>query len=358
MIRIFKTSLSSSSDSPEVLTAESGQQTSPGRRGLGPKSSGHRSPGGGASLLSNKRLTLPFLAFVAVLAAGLLFLMPDGLLQAQETAESITFYENSEDPVVTLTAWDPERVTPIRWAILDTDVAADLPGGEVRTVEVAGDGTITITAVDEIDAADIADNALFTVEDGAVSFEDAPDYENPGDVLAGDEAADNNIYKVVVVASDGGSATWVQYFKLTVQVLDSPEDGEVEWTVDPDGGGVEAAGQDLLEFQAGAIVTATLTDPDNVTDAVTDGAIATGVTWRWYRSSSESGPWHNIFVEDASDHDTADAATNAYTASDDGNSYDVGMYLRVVAGLRRQAREQSDCRIHLAPPGEGSQAGG
>ena len=128
-----------------------------------------------------------------------------------------------------------------------------------------------------------------------------------------DPATGLNTYKVVVVASDGGSDTWVQYFKLTVKVLDSPEDGEVKWTVDPDGAGDEAAGnRTLLEFQAGAIVTAALTDPDNVTSAVTDGAIADSVvTWRWYRSSSRSGPWHNIFVEDGSDHDTADAATDS-----------------------------------------------
>ena len=96
MIRIFKTGLSSSSDSPEVLTAELGQQTSPGRRGFGPKSSGHRSPGGGASVPLNKRLTLPFLAFVAVLAAGLLFLMPGGLLHAQDTADAFYHDENDE----------------------------------------------------------------------------------------------------------------------------------------------------------------------------------------------------------------------------------------------------------------------
>ncbi len=306
-----------------------------------------RSPGGpAASLVLNKRLTLPFLAFVAVLAAGLLFLMPGGLLQAQETAESITFYENSGDLVVTLTAWDPERVTPIHWAILDTDVAADLPGGEVRAVAVDGTtGVITVTPADEIADIDIADHGDFTVENGVVSFKDKPDYEMPHggqlETAEMDPATGLNTYKVVVVASDGGSDTWVQYFKLTVEVLDSPEDGKVEWTVDPDGVSSEGAGQDLLEFQAGAVVTAALTDPDNVTSADTDGAIDDSViTWRWYRSPSRSGPWHNIFVEDASDHDTADAATAVYTASDDGDSYDVGMYLRVVADYvdRRESR--------------------
>ena len=41
------------------------------------------------------------------------------------------------------------------------------------------------------------------------------------------------------------------------------EPGKVAWTVDPDGdGGDEAAGQELLQFQAGARLTATVTDPD------------------------------------------------------------------------------------------------
>ena len=134
----------------------------------------------------------------------------------------------------------------------------------------------------------------------------------------------------------------MQYFKLTIKVLDSPEDGEVKWTVDPDGTAntAEEAGQDLLEFQAGAVVTATLTDPDNVTSTDSDGVITTVITWRWYRSSSKSGPWHNIFVEDVSDHDTTDAGTAAYTASDDGNSYDVGMYLRAEAKYVDRARGQ------------------
>ena len=120
MIRIFKTSLSSSSDSPEGLTTELGQQTSPGRRGFGPKSSGHRSPGGGASILANKRLTLPFLAFVAVLAAGLLFLLPGGLLQAQEAMTELEYAENGTDPVATFTGVDPEGRT-IYWSVLPLD---------------------------------------------------------------------------------------------------------------------------------------------------------------------------------------------------------------------------------------------
>ena len=210
MIRIFKTSLSSSSDSPEVLTDELGQQTSAGQRGFGPKSSGHRSPGGGASLLSNKRLTLPFLAFVAVLAAGLLFLMPGGLLQAQATSETYYHHENDEGPVVTLTARDPERVSPVVWSLLTVlPDPAPMVGGAALI------------------AADFADEDSFTVENGVLSFDGKPNFEGVSAL------GDNDEYKVVVVASDGGRTNWVQYFKVTVNVLDVEETGEVEWTVRP-----------------------------------------------------------------------------------------------------------------------------
>ena len=69
---------------------------------------------------------------------------------------------------------------------------------------------------------------------------------------------------MVVQASDGGEMEWVQYFKVTVIVLDQEEAGSVTWTVDPVG--TEPAAQDLLEFQAAATLAATVTDPDDGPD--------------------------------------------------------------------------------------------
>ena len=141
-----------------------------------------------------------------------------------------------------------------------------------------------------------------------LSFKDNPDFEH---------SRDNTEYKVVVKASDGGLTEWVEYFKVTVTLLDVEEEGEVKWTVDPDGTtGTEAAGQALLEFQAGAILTAAVSDPDGP-DTLDN------ITWKWYRSSSKSATGTMI--------DGADALTAAYTVSDDANSNDVGMYLRAVA---------------------------
>ena len=80
---------------------------------------------------------------------------------------------------------------------------------------------------------------------------------------------------------------------------------------------------DLLEFQAGAFLTATVTDPDNVVPDPNDiAAITGGISWQWYRSSSMSGPWAPI----------SNAATaNTYTVSDKANNDDLNMYLRASA---------------------------
>ena len=262
MIRIFKTGLSSSSDSPEGLTAELGQQTSPGRRGFGPKSSGHRFPGGGASILANKRLTLPFLAFVAVLAAGLLFLLPGGLLQAQSAEQFFDYPENGDGPVATFTASDPEGAMPVVWSLTTADVADANVGTD-----------------------DIADRALFKIDqNGVLIFRKSPNYEDPED------DGENNEYRVTVQASDGDQTG---YFEVYVNVTDEEETGKVTWIVDPDGVGnkdvpTRATGQPpvvLRQFQPGASLTASVTDPDAITDNPDNNSIS-GITWKWYRGSS------------------------------------------------------------------------
>ena len=94
------------------------------------------------------------------------------------------------------------------------------------------------------------------------------------------------------------------------------------WTVDPDGSGDEAAGQELLEFQAGAILRATVTDPDGPATIEADTT-----AWRWYRSQSNTGPWTIISDEQGVPVST----TNTYTVSDTANNDNVGMYLRATA---------------------------
>ena len=322
-------------NSPQVL-ASGTEQREPSGQGLTSgrdrNRSGTRSPGGASTshtLISNRGLTLAFLAFVAVLAAGLLFLMPGGLLQAQDTAETFYHNENDEGAVVTLAAEDPEGVSSIHWDFLeDATGLQDLPGGVVdgAPTEAAGVGDGT---ADDIAAADVVDFGDFTINGGVLKFNDAPDFEDPAD------SDTNNVYNVVVRASDGGRGTvagrpgWMQYFKVTVTVLDVEETGKVTWTVDPDGtADTTEEAQNLLEFQAGAFLTATVTDPDGP-----ETIVAATTSWQWYRSSSMSGPWTPI----------SNATTNTYIASDEANNDDRNMYLRASATYadRRGANKQA-----------------
>ena len=301
----------------------SSRQPSPGAPTGGPdrKLPGlHLFSGGAASLSINRRPSFLILALLAALAVGLLLFLPGGLLQAQQTADTYYHDENDPESVVTLTAVDPEGVTPIYWSFFaeDTDTNQDLPGGNVGP------------EADDIEEADFADNGLFDVEDGVLSFMAEPDYETALD------AGENNEYKVVVQASDGGVTTWVQYFKVTVNVLDVEEDGEVTWTVDPDGTANtdEDAGQTLLEFQAGAVLTATVTDLDGPATIVADTT-----AWRWHRSPSNTGPWTMI-----SDENDVPEMSATYTASDTADNNDVGMYLRATANYtdRRGSDKTAD----------------
>ena len=295
MIRIFKTSLSSSSDSPEVLTAELGQQTSPGRRGIGRKSSGHRSPGGGASLLSNKRLTLPFLALLAVLAAGLLFLMPGGLLQAQDSS-TIEYMEKGTGPVLTLSASDPEDAMPITWSLPASGADPDGIGGPLADT-------------------DAQDNDLFKIDprSGVLEFRISPNYESPAD------EGDNNSYNVVVQASDGDTGDPMDtrsWFKVTVNVSDVEEEGSIVLRPTPQ------TATTLLQPQIGVQITASgLMDGDGTSANRAVSAI-TGATYQWYRTTSMSAMGTAI----------SGGTSAAYTPIHlQGSNSDIGKYLRVVS---------------------------
>ena len=155
-------------------------------------------------------------ALLAVLAVGLLFL----LAWAQD-AETIDYPENGTDAVATFTAIDPE--------------------GESIVWSLAGD--------------DMED---FDIEDGVLTFKSPPDFEMRAD------AGTNNTYEVTVKASDGGDDT-TSMEAVMIKVTNVEEPGTVMLST--------------LQPQVGVAITATLTDPDNATEAT--------VTWQWYRGSSE-----------------------------------------------------------------------
>ena len=272
--------------------------------GLASSLGSHSTSGGAAaSILSNKRLTLPFLVLLAALAVGVLFLLPGGLLQAQESS-SIMFPENSEDAVATFTAMDPEGVTSLTWSVLADDA--------------------TFTDIDGVDTADAADADHFMIDkDGMLKFaigtdNDPPDFEAPRGAEF-NAATNTNTYKVVVAASDG-SVTG--YHKVTVMVTDAEEMGKVTWTVDADGGTPHTeTTPKLTQFQVGASLMASVRDGDiGGTNKVVEAArtdVAADPTWRWYRSSSKTSMGTMIDGETSATYDVTTA--------------DVGMHLRVVA---------------------------
>ena len=104
-------------------------------------------------------------ALLAVLAVGLLFLLPGGLVWAQD-AETIEYPENGTGAVATYTAEDPEGTT-ITWSLTGADSADfDITGGvltfkESPNYEAAADAdntyNIMVTATDSSGGMDIVE---------------------------------------------------------------------------------------------------------------------------------------------------------------------------------------------------------
>ena len=114
---------------------------------------------------------------------------------------AIEYPENGTGAVATFTAVDPEGES-ISWSLLE--VLPSLPP------EV--DGTI-------LTVSDLADFGDFSISaNGVLTFKSAPDYETPAD------EGDNNEYNIVLVASDGGTATAAMK-KLTIKVANVGESG-------------------------------------------------------------------------------------------------------------------------------------
>ena len=302
---------------PSPSLAPKTAQTSLGRRILGAitgspdrKFSSLHSPPGGATSSSrvlNRRLAFPILALLALLTAGLLVLLPGGPVQAQAAAINLDYDENGTGAVFSFASRDPEGVVPPTiWLVVTPDNAVN------PTVIPMGEDVIETDRVD---------GRLFRISpDGVLTFAGGPDYENPGD------AGRDNVYNVTVQASDGGVTEHLSWYKVVVTVRDVEEQGVVKWVVVPDGVGDDFSDvpQPLLQFQAGAILTASVTDDDGDAGELAldpDVMIDASLTWKWYRSSSMSGPWSEVPGETLATYDVED------TADDD----DEGMYLRVVA---------------------------
>ena len=278
----------------------------------------HSPPGGTASpsplLLLSRRSAIPILGLLAVLAAGLLFLLPGGPLQAQSGDAQVDYAENGTDPVATYTGLDPEG-RPVYWSLLE---AIGSPAEQV-------DGT-------DLGGADIADFADFTISsDGVLSFKWSPNFESP------DDDGTNNEYKIVVVASDdapGVTGREMSYHKVTVTVTDVDEDGSISLSAQ--------------QPQVSVDLTADLTDQDD-TDTTTGGTQLQNIKWKWEQASAMNGPWSLISGAGAGDTD----AINVYSPAGDTT----GKYLRATAtytdkhGDDKTAMAVSAHAVRADPPG-------
>ena len=262
------------------LTTEFVQRPSPGHRLLASltgllarNSPASNTPSGGgaaAALLPSKRFTYPFFALLAVLAAGLLFLLSGGPVWGQATEcvpsdTNICYAEHTpvETPVATFTATDDE----------------DDKAGEALTWSVTG-----------------TDLAFFDISQaGVLTFKESPNYENAKD---GNSDAAANTYNINVTAtdSDAGATNYV----VVVMVTNEDEPGTLT----------------LSNRQSvdGVSITATLTDEDGTTSSE---------EWQWARGSSRTGSFTDIETANANGAETA-----TYTPGPD----DIGQYLRVTVG--------------------------
>ena len=248
---------------------ETARQTSAGRRivgvlasGLGRRSSSHYSPTdspNSPSLLVRRQFAFPILAVLAVAALGLWLLLPGGALRAQD-ADTIEYPENGTDAVATFTAVDPE--------------------GEAIVWSLAGD-----------------DMGEFDIDDGVLTFNNAPDFEAPAD------ANTDNTYEVTVLASDGGQDTTAME-TVTIEVTNVEEPGTVML--------------DTLQPQVEILITATLTDPDNPDQTATP---LTGLTWEWLRGQDViAGATGATYTPMASDVGSVLTAKATYKDAEDADN--------------------------------------
>ncbi len=304
-------------------------------------------PGGIRHPVASRYFAVPVMALVAALAVGLLFLLPGGLIQAQDST-TIEYAENGEDPVATFTAEDPEGVTPIAWTVLASDaVTTNIDGVEDSD---RADGTHFDISKDGVLTFDIGGDT----QTAGVDISVAPDFEAPKGE-ASPTTPLNNTYKVVVVACDvaldadgdcpaTGNAG---YHKVTVKVTEVDEPGEVSWTVTPASGVANVPpAKPIVQFQVGAVLTVPEGDPESLPDegGVTDGDVSgtdkdVDERWQWYRSSSKTATGTAI--------EGATGTRSAYTVTPE----DVGKYIRVEAfyNISDTAREESASRVSDYP---------
>ena len=171
------------------------------------------------------------MALAAVFGGMLLGnVIPDGSLgrsaHAQTADSSVDFAENGTAPVATFVAYDQD--------------------GDAITWLLSG-----------------ADDDLFTIDDGVLSFSAPPNYEDPQSATSGVSLAERNVYRVTVKAGGGAH-------DVAVRVMDVDEAG--------------TASIDRRQPQVSRPLGASMWDED-------DGV--SGQTWQWARSE-DGTTWTDI----------------------------------------------------------------
>ena len=185
--------------------------------------------------------------------------------------------EKGTGSVATLRATDPEGSRTVYWSL--------------RPANSNNAGIEGITDADDADADHFSISA-----NGVLSFDFAPDYENPrGSALIAD--TNGNTYRVVVVAADepqGAANREEGYKKVTVNVTNVEE--------------TETVTLSLRQAQVGTALTATYNDLDNERPSGTD------LTWKWYLGGSEiPGAGTATYTPDSSGSHRVEAS---YTRTD------------------------------------------
>ena len=140
----------------------------------------------------------------------------------------------------------------------ETTVAA-LATNQYTVTDADGDDEVTNATDVKWSLSGVDDSKFEITGTGAtrtLAFKANPDYESPGDSGA------NNVYEVTVVVTDTKGNTDEQ--TVMVKVTNIEELGAVELST--------------LQPRVGFTVTATLTDPDNITEG--------SVSWQWYREAT------------------------------------------------------------------------
>ena len=182
-------------------------------------------------------------------------------------------YETQTSYSVSVEATDPSGESDSVDVVIMVNDVDEPPSFTVddTALEYAENGTASITMFNATDpeGGDVGwalsgdDSDLFSIDGGALSFNDSPDFES-----AADENIDN-VYNLTIGASDAeGNLTEVD---VTVTVTNVDEAGTVTLS--------------SLEPEEGVRITASLADPDGR---------ASNVRWQWARSADRSTGWVDI----------------------------------------------------------------